>query len=231
MSSVLDGIIALSLNTPPSWTTLSPESVCFLLFAQQVMSNPAVWLNNPPQQNDSISPADADKIDEIVSNCIWEIMHPLIGVILPYATQDPPSGTLACDGSVYLRVNYPELYAQIDTAFIIDADSFFVPDLQGKVIIGESGSHAIATDGGAETVTLSTGEIPSHTHTNSPHTHTEATAAPNVTTIGAGAPQPTAIPSVGVTGASSVIIDSTGGDGAHENMQPYLTLRYCIGAG
>lgn len=195
------------------------------------MSDPAVWLDKPAYPDDSISPADLDKIEAIVDNCMWEIMHPLIGVILPYASTDPPEGTLACDGSTYLRVDYPTLYATIDSVFIIDADSFAVPDLRGKVIIGANVDHSIGDVGGAETVTLTTSEMPSHTHTNTPHAHTEVTALPSVVTVGAGAPVPSAVPGAGITGTSGVVIDNTGGDGDHENMQPYLTLKYCIGAG
>jgi len=60
----------------------------------------------------------------------------LLGSIIPYATAIVPYGTLACDGSTYNRVDYPKLYAVLDSAFIIDADTFNVPDLRGRAIIG-----------------------------------------------------------------------------------------------
>lgn len=195
------------------------------------MSNPAVWLDKPAYLDDSISPADLDEIEAIVDNCMWEIMHPLIGVILPYATNDPPSGTLACDGGVYLRENYPELYAQLDDAFIIDDDSFFTPDLRGKVVIGMSSDHAVGDEGGAETVTLDVSEIPAHSHTSPPHAHSEIGAVATLINGGLEAPASAATAFSTTTGLASATIDNTGGGEAHNNMQPFLTLKYCIGAG
>jgi len=39
-----------------------------------------------------------------------------------------PDGTLLCDGSSHLRVDYPALYAEIDTSYHVDADNFLVPN-------------------------------------------------------------------------------------------------------
>lgn len=157
----------------------------------------------------------------------------MIGMVIPYATTNPPSGTLACDGSTYLRVDYPSLYGLLDAAFIVDGDHFVVPDLRGRAVIGAgqgSGltNRPVGDTGGEETHVLTVAELASHTHTNSPHTHTESAAAPNLTTIGPGAPEPTAIPAPSVTGAATVIIDSAGSDDGHNNMQPFFALSYCM---
>lgn len=157
----------------------------------------------------------------------------MLGMIIPYATSSAPNGTLPCDGSTFLRVDYPQLYDALDAVFITDADSFITPDLRGRAVIG-AGQGSGLTDrpvgdvGGEETHILTVGELASHTHTNTPHTHTESTALPNLTTIGPGAPEPTAIPGAGVTGASGVAIDNTGSDEAHNNMQPFFALNYCM---
>jgi microcystin-dependent protein len=142
-----------------------------------------------------------------------------IGTIFPTAAAAIPDYALACDGSIYNRVDYPELYSVLDSAFIIDADSFHVPDLQGRVPIGAGSggglsSYAIGDTGGEESHTLVSGEMPSHVHT-------EITASPSVGAAITGVPVPSAIPGVGFTG-------SAGGDGAHENRQPYLALAWYI---
>jgi microcystin-dependent protein len=89
-------------------------------------------------------------------------------------------------------------------------------------------AYALGDTGGEETHTLITSETPAHSHTDTGHSHSEIVAAPNVTTIGVGAPEPTAIPGVGVTGIGSASLTSTGGNGAHNNLQPFIALNYFI---
>lgn len=157
----------------------------------------------------------------------------MLGMIIPYATSSAPNGTLPCDGSTFERVDYPQLYAALDSIFIVDGDHFKTPDLRGRAVIGAGqgdglSNRAVGATGGEETHVLTVGELAAHTHTNTPHTHTEGTAFPNLTTIGPGAPEPTAIPGTGVTGAAGVAIDNTGSDEAHNNMQPFYALNYCM---
>lgn len=230
MSVLLDKILALATTTPAQLTALSSESVVILLFAQQLLINPRNWLDTAEDQADVITPDDYIVITDLVSNIMFQITHPLLGTIFPYLTTDPPLYTLPCDGSTYLREDYPQLYAALDSAFILDADSFFVPDMRDLAIVGAGSSYSMGDTGGETEVTLSVGEMPAHSHSNTPHAHSEITAIPNLTTIGAGVPEPTAVPSVGTTGFTSVAIDNTGGDEAHNNLQPYIALKYCIGA-
>jgi len=153
----------------------------------------------------------------------------LVGVILPYANATLPSFALACDGATYLRVDYPRLYAALDSAFIIDADHFFVPDLRFAVPLAPSGGHPIGEVGGAETHTLVTSETPSHTHTDTGHVHSEGLAIPAVGAALVGVPIPSAIPSVGVTGIGTASLTSVGGGAPHNNMPPYAVISgWCI---
>lgn len=138
----------------------------------------------------------------------------MIGQIIPYLSADPPDNTLPCDGSSHLRVDYPDLYAVLDAAFKDDPDNFHVPDLRGRTIIGVSGSHAIGASGGEETHTLIAGEMPSHNHTTG-NSLTSAAVMPGEGPVLVPNPLPA------WTG-------SAGGDGAHNNMQPYVALRYAV---
>lgn len=132
-----------------------------------------------------------------------------------------PTGVLACDGSQYLRVDYPLLYAMLDASLIVDADNFTTPDLQGRTVLG-SGSGAGLTarsfgdTGGKETHQLTTSEIPSHDH--GVHQHG---VSPDIE--GVGVPDLAAAPGIpgGLTG-------SRGGGGSHENMPPFSVLNYGI---
>lgn len=156
----------------------------------------------------------------------------MIGAIIPYASVSRPGHTLECDGATYLRVDYPALYAALDPAFIIDADHFFVPDMRGRVPVGVDPTGTpvfnIGDTGGEANHVLTVAELANHTHSDSGHSHSEGTTVPTAITIGPGAPAPSAIGTVGVTGVGSAAITSTGSDSAHNNLQPYLALRWAI---
>jgi len=156
----------------------------------------------------------------------------MIGAIVSFATATVPDGALECDGSTYLKADYPELYSVLDTAFIIDADSFFVPDLRGRVAVGigtGTGLSARAMNDifGEETHVLSVGELASHNHTQNPHDHAEGIAVASIAEAPV-VPVPSAVPGVSITGLSTATNNPAGNDDPHNNIQPSLALRMCI---
>jgi len=185
------------------------------------LSDPKFW-----QQFGTLTPEEVAAYFQTV--WLREINMSLAGIIISYACATCPSFALPCDGSSYARVDYPQLYAALDSVYILDADNFVVPDLRDVVEVGEGTSHALDDSGGEETHTLTTTEMPSHAHADSGHLHTEVTAVPTLIAIGAGVPAASAVPGVGVTGTSSANLTNTGGDGAHNNMQPYRVTRKAI---
>jgi len=189
--------------------------------AIDMLSQESAW-----QQFGTLTP---EEVAQYFFDVAWkERSMSLAGIILPYASATCPTFALPCDGATYNRVDYPILYGVLDSAFIVDADTFTVPDLSGRVIVGEGNGHAIGDAAGEETHVLGVTETPSHTHVDSGHSHTEITATPTLIAIGAGVPAPSAIPGIGFTGVGNASLTNTGGDGAHNNMQPYLTTKYCI---
>jgi len=200
-----------------------------IMQALVVLGDPTYWVDNG-----TASIADAvDLANQAVES--FQVDLYAIGAIFPFAGDVDafPSGTLLCDGSTYLRTSYPALYDILGDVFHVDADHFIVPDLRGRVPVGVDSSHPappfdLGEVGGEETVTLTTAEMPSHTHTDAGHQHTESTATPTAILIGAGAPAPSALPGVGITGTGTASIQSSGGDGDHNNLQPYIVLNYLI---
>jgi len=108
----------------------------------------------------------------------------MIGEIITYAgsTNPNPSQWLLCDGASLLRATYTDLFNVIGTTYgSVDGTHFSLPDMRGRTPVGAgSGSgltpRAIGDSFGAETVTLTTAEIPAHTHSDAGHSHSESTA-------------------------------------------------------
>lgn len=146
------------------------------------------------------------------------------------------NGWLKCDGRSLSRVNHPALFEAIGTAFgSADADSFNLPDCRGRVLgaIGQGAgltNRALGAAVGAETHTLTVGEMPSHSHsiTDPGHTHAYVNNVNNQNTDNAFSSE-TAADDADLnqnTGSSTtgITINNTGGGGAHNNMQPTVFI-------
>lgn len=105
----------------------------------------------------------------------------MIGAVVPtaIASASLPGHLLPCDGSQHLREDYPDLYALLDAAFIVDADNFVTPDLRGITVIGTGLynpggiNYAVNDLVGARRHTLTESEMPAHTHVQNAHTHVQ----------------------------------------------------------
>jgi len=159
----------------------------------------------------------------------------MVGEIILWSTASSPDPDwLTCDGTSLLRTDYPDLFAVIGVTYgAADVDHFSLPDLRGRTVIGiGTGSgltaRALGDIGGEEVHTLTTTEAPSHTHADAGHTHSEIPAAPAVGAAIVGIPIPSAVPGVGITGVGFASLNSSGGNGAHNNIQPFIALNYLI---
>lgn len=159
----------------------------------------------------------------------------VVGEIIPFAGLiNPDDRWLLCDGQSIARVDYVELFAQIGTTYgSVDGDHFNVPDLRGRTAVGSGTGTGLTfrypgDSWGEETHVLTVGELASHSHEDSGHSHSEVTAVATVINGGLEAPASAATPFPGTTGTSSANITNTGGDEAHENMQPSLCINYLI---
>jgi len=159
----------------------------------------------------------------------------VIGEIIAYAGDTSPDANwLPCDGASLLRADYPDLFAVVGTAYgSVDGTHFSLPDIAGRSPVG-SGSgagltpRAIGDSFGEENHTLSVAETPSHTHTDTGHTHIEGVATAFASLTGTPPPVPSAIPGVGVTGSGTASLTATGGDGGHNNLAPSLAITFLI---
>jgi len=143
---------------------------------------------------------------------------PMYGTVFAVAWAEIPDTFLLCDGSTYNRVDYPSLYAVLDAAFIDDADTFHVPDLLNRVPVGAGGDFDVGDTGGSQTHTLTWGEMPVHSHSYVPpviNIDVEAPGVPDPVAAGIGIPVQTG---------------NAGNNEPHQNMQPYIALKWVIWA-
>jgi microcystin-dependent protein len=143
----------------------------------------------------------------------------------------PPKGWALANGQL-LPINQNQaLFSLLGTTFGGDGRvNFGLPNLQGRVPMHMGSGHTLGEVGGQQAVTLSISQIPTHVHT--------ASATSNVA-VGTSTPGNTSLlaQSSGqfLYGAATNLIamaanelSNTGGSQAHLNMQPFLTLSFCI---
>jgi len=138
-----------------------------------------------------------------------------------------PKGWALCNGQL-LPINQNQaLFSLLGTTYGGDGRvNFALPDLRGRTPIHTGSLHTLGERGGEQAHTLSISEIPTHTHVLNATNNNGATANPNNALLGAfnnGYLAPTALTTLNPGSVASV-----GGSQAHQNMQPFLTLSFCI---
>ena len=147
------------------------------------------------------------------------------GTVSPYAGAAAPTGWLLCQGQAVSRSTYAALFAVIGTTYGIGDGSttFNLPNLKGRSLVGTDSSqtefNVVGETGGAKTHTLAEAEMPAHTHT---------------TSILGKLNTNQAYPMEGLASANFnhqnyvYTSASAGGNGPHNNLQPYLTMHHII---
>ena len=142
-----------------------------------------------------------------------------------------PKGWALCDGQL-LPINQNQaLFSLLGTTFGGDGRvNFALPDLRSRVPVHVGSGHTLGERGGEQSHTLSVAEIPTHTHA----LQASATAGdapvpfgPNGNVL-ANTPNLIYGPPGNLVATNAATVTSTGGSQAHLNMQPFLTLSFCI---
>src|SRR5262249_49224027 len=109
--------------------------------------------------------------------------------------------------------------------------NFGLPNLQGRVPIHMGAGFTLGQQGGEQAHTLTTAELPTHTHVLNA-TSNNGTAIAPATNLLAGSPnQFYQVPNAmgqRPTAMSPSTVANVGGTQAHLNMQPFLVLSFCI---
>ena len=163
--------------------------------------------------------------------------QPYIGEIRMFAGNFPPVGWMFCDGQLLAISENETLFNLIGTTYGGDGQSTFaLPNLQSRIPLhaGTFGGQTfqLAETGGTESVTLTTQQIPIHTHpllcavsggfvsSDPADAFWGNTDQNQYSTQAANSPMGTA--------ANPLTSDIAGGSQPHENLAPYLCINYII---
>jgi microcystin-dependent protein len=140
-----------------------------------------------------------------------------------------PKGWALCNGQL-LPINQNQaLFSLLGTTFGGDGRvNFALPDLRGRVPIHVGSGHTLGERGGEQAHTVSIAELPTHTHVMSGSNAAVTTPVTNNAVLGNTAPSSLYSGATNLTAMSGPTITNTGGSQAHLNMQPFLTLSFCI---
>lgn len=138
-----------------------------------------------------------------------------------------PKGWAPCNGQL-LPINQNQaLFSLLGTTFGGDGRvNFALPDLRARVPIHVGNGHTLGERGGEQAHTLSIAELPTHTHQLTGSASDADVVLPTDNVVGRSSQvygPPTQLTALDASSSGVV-----GGSQAHLNMQPFLTLSFCI---
>lgn len=139
-----------------------------------------------------------------------------------------PKGWAMCNGQLLPISQNQALFSLLGTTYGGNGQTTFaLPDLRGRVPIHVGSGHTLGELGGEQAHTLTQAEMPTHTHVvNASSAATGGSATANGNFLGGGN---NVYRNTGaLTTLSTGTVVNVGGSQAHLNMQPFLTLTFCI---
>lgn len=154
--------------------------------------------------------------------------EPFLGEIRIMSFGFPPKGWALCDGQL-LPINQNQaLFSLLGTTFGGDGRvSFALPDFRARTPIHVGNGHTLGERGGEQSHTLSTAEIPRHTHSVQASSSSVGAVALPINALLAPVNN-TYHTATSLTTLNPASVTSAGGSQAHLNLQPFLTLNFSI---
>lgn len=155
---------------------------------------------------------------------------PFIGEIRMFGGNFAPAGWAFCNGAILPIDQNDALFNLIGTTYGGDGQTTFaLPDLQSRIPVHVGPGFALGQSGGVESVTLTTSQIPAHSHVPqannaagtqvSPANGVWASTSPSLNNYSNVAPSVTMDPAA---------CGSSGGSQPHDNMVPFLAVNFIL---
>lgn len=154
--------------------------------------------------------------------------EPFLGQITMTSFNFAPSGYALCNGAL-LPINQNQaLFALFGTMYGGNGQTnFALPNLQGRVPIHVGAGHVQGESGGSSSVSLSVAQMPEHSHPVAASSSSSGGhVMPNGRFLGGASNTYHGPPAT--TTLSPGTVSSAGGGQAHNNMQPYQTINFCV---
>src|ERR1700730_16676648 len=164
-------------------------------------------------------------------------MDPFVAEIRIFPFNFAPKGWAWCNGQLLPLSQNTALFSLLGTTYGGDGKSnFALPNMQGNAAMhpGQGPSlslHDLGETGGSDTVTLLQTEMTSHPHAWMGTTGPAVDRTPANESLGlatGGSLYSSTSAQIGVVTMADQAVTPSGGDQPHNNMQPYLTLNFCI---
>ncbi|MCB0657138.1 MAG: phage tail protein [Saprospiraceae bacterium] len=156
--------------------------------------------------------------------------QPYVGEIRMFAGNFAPAGWMFCEGQLLPISENETLFNLIGTTYGGDGQSTFgLPDLRGRIPLHQGNGYILAETGGAETVTLTVNQIPSHNHTWGVTTANASSRNPQnsryASLLNADLYDDSGI---NLNPMQNNLVAATGGSQPHENRMPFLCINFII---
>jgi microcystin-dependent protein len=146
-----------------------------------------------------------------------------------FAGNFAPAGWMFCEGQLLPISENETLFNLIGTTYGGDGQSTFaLPDLRGRVPIHMGNGFILAETGGAEEITLTVNQIPTHSHAYLATGNAGTQISPQGNVVSASPTVDFYVVDTPTSAMNPAAVGSDGGSQPHSNFQPYLCVDFII---
>lgn len=160
--------------------------------------------------------------------------EPYVGEIRMFAGNFAPRGWAFCDGQLQAISQNDALFSLVGTTYGGDGQNTFgLPDLRGRIPIHAGSSpggstYILGARGGSESVTLTTAQLPSHSHQMMASDDPASETRPEGNALAGDIAIDIYRSPIGLTNFNQQAISPVGGSQSHTNVQPFLCINFII---